>query len=77
MKHVVDPCYGFQVADEFVTLLPEMISRPANYNLSALYIDRYDDRSRLAFNQIMEKEFEEREYPGLCTSQIPSEFSES
>ena len=76
MKHVTEPSYGFQVSEEYVTLLPDMLSRPQDYVLSSLYINRHDARSRLALAQIMEKDVEDREYPGLCTSQIPSEFAD-
>ena len=76
MEHVVEPSYGFRVSEDYVTLLPDMVSRPPNYVLSSLYINRYDERSRLALAQILEKELEDREYPGLCTNEIPSEFAE-
>ena len=76
MKHVTEPSYGFQVADEYVTLLPEMVARPRDYILSSLYIDADDYRSKLALEQILEKELEDRAYPGLCNSIIPTEFSD-
>ena len=77
MKHVTQPSYGFQVMDDFVLLLPEMVGRPADYVLSALYINRRDNRSKLALAQIMEEDVEDREYPGLYNVHIPAEFSDA
>ena len=74
MVSVSSPFYGYRVADEYADLLPEMVNRPQDYILSALYLDRYDSRFTPARDQLLEPELEDRAYPGLYNNIIPDEF---